>query len=59
MSWTLTSGLCWVLPASAGMILVSLLDRRVMRSAPRICGDDPKIGLWKREHEWCSPHLRG
>ena len=48
-----------VLPAYAGMIRSGIFATSTLRSAPRVCGDDPgKKNLlpWVKA---CSPRMRG
>ena len=48
-----------VLPASAGMILVTVSVYMSPFSAPRIRGDDPARYKDGEDLDLCSPHPRG
>ena len=48
-----------VLPAYAGMIQAPSRGRGPMVSAPRVCGDDPTVGVDERLQLGCSPRMRG
>ena len=49
----------YVLPAYAGMIRL-VGERKVGEvSAPRVCGDDPGLGLDRLVLDSCSPRMRG
>ena len=52
----LTTG---VLPASAGMIPVSPVERKPIECAPLIRGDDPSYSVTFGYTHLCSPHPRG
>ena len=49
----------YVLPASAGMILLLQPDTYVITRAPRIRGDDPETKEAAGSRVMCSPHPRG
>ena len=48
-----------VLPAHAGMILVTLRMTDLWFGAPRTCGDDPYALSRQMADCWCSQHMRG
>ena len=48
-----------VLPAYAGMIPRGRGPLRRRGRAPRVCGDDPGLGLDRLVLDSCSPRMRG
>ena len=47
-----------MLPASAGMILLSVFAPGLLLGAPRIRGDDPDLAKTDEGIRRCSPHPR-
>ena len=48
-----------MLPAYAGMILDDEPTAPRDVSAPRVCGDDPRMDVYPVSVERCSPRMRG
>ncbi len=46
-------------PACAGVILRSERDSEKIRTFPRICGGDPRLGIANLGSDIFSPHVRG